>query len=96
MALRQLFASLNEAQACSQQSSQSPKTEFTVLAQYKLLKRNILLQFIDNPFVAGGLHCSKALLLAMEEIHYFQTWSLDMFCTIHGVFKNKLYHNEVI
>ena len=94
--LQQLFVSLNEAQACSQQSNWSPKTAFTVLMQYKLLKRNILLQFIDNPFVAGGLHCSRATLLATEEIHYFQTCSVDMFCIIHGVFKNKLYHNEVI
>ena len=58
----------NEAQACSQQSSQSPKTAFTVLMPYKLLR--IMLQFTDKTFVVGGLHCSTAFLLAMEEINY--------------------------
>lgn len=95
-ALQQLSASLNEAQACLQEPSRSPKTAFTVLMQYQLLKRKILLQFVNNPFVAGGLHCSRAFLQAMEEIHYFQTCSVDVFCTIYGVFKNKLYHNEMI
>lgn len=38
--------------------------------QYGLLKRQILLQPIANPFVAGELHCSGAFLLTVEEIQF--------------------------
>lgn len=29
-----------------------------------------MLQFTDRTFVVGGMHCSMAFLLAMEEFHY--------------------------